>query len=299
MKLISVWGSPGGGKTTISLELAKFISQTTEKNVVLIFTEDQADPLTYLFPKLDQEGGSLGHIVATAGFNQEAIKKTLVNHKKNKNLAFLGYRDGESKRRYPDMVESQVVDLFIALGPLFDYCIVDGQSNISNDLITQYALRYGEVVMLGGGDLKSIAFFKSISSQIQDYQGIRNARHAVNNPWDFESWLMVAEKYEEKVEYFFPYSIDLQLGYLEGTSINPLDHNRHNKELLDEIDELANQLMEIDSKNENIAVKKFNKRFKVSKRTKKEKAPKPQKEKKMGHLFSFGRNKIKEDLENE
>lgn len=296
MKLISVWGSPGGGKTTISLELAKFISQTTHKNVVLIFTDDQASPLTYLFPKLEGEGGSLGSIVATAGFNQEAIKKALVNHKKNKYLAFLGYRDGESKLKYPEMVESQVMDLFIALGPLFDYCIVDCQSTIQNDLITQYALRYGEVVMLGGGDLKSIAFFKSSSSQLLDYPGVRNAHQAVNNPWDFESWLMVAEKYNEKVEYFFSYSIDIQMAYLEGTSIEPIDHNRRNQDLLDEMSGLAEFLMRQENETEEAPSKKSKKRFELGNRKKKEKAPKQAKVKKIGHFFSFGRKKKKEDL---
>ncbi|AFA47918.1 ParA family protein [Acetobacterium woodii] len=271
MKLISVWGSPGGGKTTLSVELAKKISLDTQKNVVLIFPDDQASPISYLFPSLEKEGGSLGSIVATAGFNQEAIKKTLVNHRKNKYLAFLGYRDGESRLNYPEMVESQVIDLFIALGHLFDYCIVDCQSNVMYDRITQYALRYGEVVMLGGGDLKSIAFFKSISSQIQDYPGIRQAISAVNNPWDFETWKMMAEKYNEKVTCFFPYSADLQMAYLEGTSIEPFKNNHHNKEWHDALTKLMSELLEAAAPPE---VNPDEQKSKKKNRVKKEKKPK-------------------------
>lgn len=289
MKLISVWGSPGGGKTTLSLELAKKISLDTQKNVVLIFPDDQASPISYLFPSLEKEGGSLGNIVATAGFNQEAIKKTLVNHRKNKYLAFLGYRDGESRLKYPEMVESQVMDLFIALGHLFDYCIVDCQSNVMYDRITQYALRYGEVVTLGGGDLKSIAFFKSISSQIQDYPGIRQAISAVNNPWDFETWKMMAEKYNEKVTFFFPYSADLQMAYLEGTSIEPLENNRRNKEWFEALTELIGELLE-----DGAETPEFNqdeRKFRKKSRVKKEKKPKQR------NRLSFGRKKKQEVID--
>lgn len=287
MKLISIWGSPGGGKTTISLELAKNISKKTQKNVALIFTEDQASPITYLFPNLEKEGGSLGDIVATAGFNQEAIKRTLVNHRKNKNLAFLGYRDGETKKKYVDMVESQVIDLFIALGHLFDYCIVDCQSNLQNDLITQYALRYGEVVTLGGGDLKSVAFFKGINGQIQDYPGIRKAISAVNNPWDFETWKMIAEKYNDKVEYYFPYSTDLQMAYLEGTSIDDLASNRHNRDFIDELSDLASWFIS----------GSYEKRDVDEDKQLKKKKGKKKKEHSKGLSLSFGRRRKQEVMD--
>lgn len=244
MDVITVWGSPGGGKTTLSLELAKHISEKTKENVVLIFTEDQASPLSYLFPSLNKEGGSLGKIITMAGFDQEELLNTLVNHPKNKYLAFLGYRSEDSKPSYPEVVEPQVIDLFVTLGQKFKYAIIDGQSNFHNDWITQYGLRYGSCVMVGGGDLKSIAFFNGTTAMLQDFTGFRdNVIRVLNNPWDFDSWLLVGDKYGG-IDYAFPYSMDIQMAYLEETSIKSLKQTKRNREFVDALNQLSQELIQ-------------------------------------------------------
>ncbi|MDO9492001.1 hypothetical protein [Acetobacterium sp.] len=293
MEVITVWGSPGGGKTTLSLELAKKISEETKENVVLIFAEDQASPLSYLFPSLNKEGGSLGKIITMAGFDQEELLKTLVNHPKNKYLAFLGYRSEDSKLSYPEVVEAQVIDLFVTLGQKFKYAIVDGQSNFHNDWITQYGLRYGKCIMVGGGDLKSVAFFNGTIAMLQDFSGFRDtAIRVLNNPWDFDSWLLVGDKYGG-VSYTFPYSMDIQMAYLEETSIKSLKQSKRNREFVNGLSQLSQELIQ----GEEITVQKTKKR-KVEhqmKRSQKEYVKKEKTQKRK--LFKIPFRKTKEETE--
>lgn len=293
MEIITVWGSPGGGKTTLSLELAKHISEKTKENVVLIFTEDQASPLSYLFPSLNKDGGSLGKIITMAGFDQEELLKTLVNHPKNKYLAFLGYRSEDSKSSYPEVVEPQVIDLFVTLGQKFKYAIVDGQSNFHNDWITQYGLRYGNCVMVGGGDLKSIAFFNGTTAMLQDFTGFRdNVVRVLNNPWDFDSWLLIGDKYGG-VSYSFPYSMDIQMAYLEETSIKSLKQTKRNREFVDALSQLSLELIQEEERADQKTKKR--KSGNQKKRPQKERIKKEKMLKKK--FFKFPFRKAKEETE--
>ncbi|KNZ42410.1 hypothetical protein [Acetobacterium bakii] len=296
MEVIGVWGSPGGGKTTLAMELAKTISEETKENVVLIFTEDQASPLSYLFPGRNKEGGSLGKIITMAGFDQDELIRTLVNHPKNKYLACLGYRNEDCKLSYPDVVESQVIDLFVTLGQKFKYAVVDGQSNFHNDWITQYALRYGRCVMVGGGDLKSIAFFNATTTLLQDFPGFRDsAIRVANNPWDFETWRLIGEKYGG-VQHYFPYCMDVQLAYLEERSIESIKTTKRNREFVRELSRLRESLMAETSEypHENRSTRK-------QKRSKKERIPKQRVEKfkkektRRTPIFKLPFKKVKEE----
>jgi len=261
MELIGVWGSQGSGKSTVSLELAKNIVKETNENCLLIFCEDLGSPLSFLFPGLSKSGGSLGDIITSAGFSQDELKKTLVSHPKNQHLAFLGYREEESKLTYPTVGESQVIDLFITLKQIFKYIVVDCKSDFTTDLITKYVLQEGKCLMLGGGDLKSVAFFNATLRLMNDYPGFRDRKiKAVNNPWDFETWRLIADKYAG-TEYFFPYCSEIQKMYLEERNIEDLDNSKRNRDFSVEMNDLTIQLLGLEpiSKKEAKHAKKIKK----------------------------------------
>lgn len=238
MELISIWGSPGSGKTTLSIEMAKLLTKQTQKNCLILFTDDFTSPLNYLFPSLTDKGGSLGKIVTTAGFYQDELIKGLVYHPDFKYLCFLGFRKNETRYNYSDISEMQVLDLFVSLGQLVDYVIVDCSSDFTNDPISQYALKEGKCVQVGGGDLKSISYFQDVYYLSRAYGGIRDRNiQVVNNPWDFETWKTVADQYGD-VKYYFPFAMDIQEHYLEEKSLISLNDSKHNREFINAMNQL-------------------------------------------------------------
>lgn len=242
MELISIWGSPGSGKTTLSVEMAKLLVKQNQKNCLILFTDDLTSPINYLFPSLSDKGGSLGKIVTTAGFYQDELIKGLVYHPDYKYLCFLGFRKNETRYNYSDISEMQVLDLFVSLGQLVDYVIVDCASDFTKDPISQYALKEGKCVQVGGGDLKSISYFQDVYYLSRAYGGIRDRNIQVaNNPWDFEIWKTVADQYGD-VKHYFPFVMDIQEHYLEEKSLISLNDNKHNRDFINEMNRLIQDL---------------------------------------------------------
>lgn len=282
MELISVWGSPGGGKTTIAIEIAKRISKQTQKNCLILFTDDLASPLNYLFPSLEDKGGSLGKIITTAGFYQEELVKSLVYHPDYKYMCFLGFRKNETRYNYPEISEMQVLDMFVSLGQLVDYVIVDCVTDFTNNAISQYALKEGKCVQVGGGDLKSISYFQDIHYLSRAYGGIRdNNVQVVNNPWDFDVWRTVADQYGD-VKFFFPFCMEIQEHYLEEKSLLSLN-DRMSRDFDDEMRDMIEYLLNVDMSTQNAKITQ-------KKRFKKEKQVKEKKNRKM-----FSKKKIIEE----
>lgn len=259
MKIISVWGSPGGGKTTLAVEIAKLISERSI-NCLLLFTDDFIGPINYLFPSLENRGGSLGNILMNASSVQSDILKNLVSFSDNKYLSLAGYRKSESKSNYAEISEAQILDLFVSLGQIVDCVIVDCLSNFKDDPISKYALKEGQCVQVGGGDYKSITYFQNCHNFMRDYNGaMENNTIVVNNPLDFDCWMTVANQYGGDVEFAFPFCMEVQNNYLEEKSLSKLEGARKNREFLNELNLLVESLIGYDDsakKNKKVRIKK-------------------------------------------
>jgi hypothetical protein len=147
--------------------------------------------------------------------------------------------------------------------------------------------------MVGGGDLKSIAFFNGTTAMLQDFTGFRdNVVRVLNNPWDFDSWLLVGDKYGG-VSYSFPYSMDIQMAYLEETSIKSLKQTKRNREFVDALSQLSLELIQEEERADQKTKKRKSgnqKKRPKNERIKKEKMPKKK-------LFKFPFRKAKEETE--
>ena len=113
----------------------------------------------------------------------------------------------------------------------------------------------------------------------------------LNNPWDFDSWLLVGDKYGG-VDYAFPYSMDIQMAYLEETSIKSLKQTKRNREFVDALSQLSQELLQ-----EENSVQKNKKRKPgfLAKQPKKERIKKEKTSKRK--LFKIPFRKAKEEIE--
>lgn len=98
--VLAVWGSPGSGKTTVAVRLAKYLADK-RRNVILLLCDMTAPMLPCICPAADLEcERSLGSVLAAAHVSENLVKNNLVTHKR------LGYpfpadRSGGSALRHP------------------------------------------------------------------------------------------------------------------------------------------------------------------------------------------------------
>lgn len=112
-KIIAIWGSSNSGKTTLSMKLANMLSKNN--NVMVLFTDIIAPPMGMVLPFVKEEDKSLGKLLEMVTLTQEDILKHLVTLKENKNIAFLGYSQGENITSYADYTEYRANELIINL----------------------------------------------------------------------------------------------------------------------------------------------------------------------------------------
>lgn len=96
--VLAVWGSPGSGKTTVAVRLAKYLADK-RRNVILLLCDMTAPMLPCICPAADLEcERSLGSVLAAAHVSENLVKNNLVTHKRLGYLTMLGMLKGENER---------------------------------------------------------------------------------------------------------------------------------------------------------------------------------------------------------
>lgn len=147
--------------------MAKQLSKSS--NVIILSTDIIAPPLGTILPYANEKDKSLGELLEMITLTQEDILKNLITLKGNKNIAFLGYRQGDNYKTYAEYTADRANELIINLSHLVDYLIIDASSFLQLDLLTVSSLKLAdEVIRLCGSDLKAISYFKSTIPLLTD-----------------------------------------------------------------------------------------------------------------------------------
>lgn len=215
--VLAVWGSPGSGKTTVSVKLAEYLSRKGN-NVLLVFCDMVTPPVPYIASPADLIGDkSLGSILAATHVNADLVKRNCIFNKKNKYLSIIGMQKGENVFTYPPYDERLATEFLYATEEVAPFVIVDCTSDITSDELSKAAVMNADYVLrLVNCDLKSISF---LSSQLPLLADAR---------WDVEKQIKVAsivkpneatgsmESILGSVAYRLPYSSEIEGQFLEG-----------------------------------------------------------------------------------
>lgn len=167
-QIITVWGSPGSGKTVTSMKLAKEMV-LQKKNVLLVFADlvCPALPTVVAFKnKMDQ---SIGNVLSAPFITQEIILKNCILFDGISGLSAIGYKRGDNIFTYSEYDKERAIDFFILLRSIADYVIVDCSSSLAEDILSTVALEVADqVIRLGSCDLKSVSYFSSYLPLIED-----------------------------------------------------------------------------------------------------------------------------------
>lgn len=221
--VLAVWGSPGSGKTTVAVKLAKYLADK-KKNVVLVLCDMTAPMLPCICPTSELEcERSLGSILSATHVTEPLVKYNMITHKRMAYLTMIGMLKGENEYTYASYSKVQAQELIESLRKIAPFVIIDCGSYIANDILSAVALlECDSALRLANCDLKSISY---LSSQLQLLQ---------NSKWDMDKQYKVASNIKPNhsidhmagalgsVSFKLPYSEELEEQYLAGNLFNDL-----------------------------------------------------------------------------
>lgn len=209
-KLLTIMGSPGSGKTTTAVKLARTLA-ARRKNVVLVL----CDPFTPVIPALLPAGmahdTSLGALLTAPGLTQGSILNACVPAPGSGYISLLGYRTGESLMGYPKVTRDKALELFVSLRYLADYVIIDCTAIFEADPASFVAIEAADrVLKMVTANLKGISWFQTHSPMLADSR-YRKERQmtAIGNLKVGQDWESVSGQYGG-IDYMLPYTAELE-----------------------------------------------------------------------------------------
>lgn len=170
IQMIALWGTPGSGKTTLSVRLAKQLADE-KKNVLLIHDDVFCPVLPITFPALPKGDGekSLGKVLSSPAIDQTLILKNIINLKYSDYIGVLGHQKGENPLTYPEYTKETAVDFILLSKHLVDVVIVDCTSMTTESILTITALEMADkVIRLTTADFKGLSYLKSMLPLLAD-----------------------------------------------------------------------------------------------------------------------------------
>lgn len=231
-KIIAVIGSPGSGKTTVTLKLAQELYCSTSSGVVIYLSPSLKVPsLGVLFPNYTPDSiFSLGTMFDKTDIYEEDILNHLVTVKSMQNFGCLGYKAGENKNTFAQLTDDKVKCLFDVLNIMAGYIFVDCTDE-DNDLISQYALGMAdEVLMVLSPDLKSMVYLSSNETLLG-----HNAERAVKilnvNENELYSPVDDVRTNVKNISYVLPFSKQIRGQHLDGLLYERAKDQKYRTEL--------------------------------------------------------------------
>lgn len=221
--VLAVWGSPGSGKTTVAVKLAKHIADQ-KKNVVLLLCDMTAPMLPCICPPSELEyEHSLGSVLAAAHVTEALIKHNLVTLKKSSHLTILGMKKGENEFTYPPYEEVQAKELLDGLRKIAPFIVVDCSSYISRDILSAVSIMEADSVLrLTNADLKSVSYLSSQLPLLRDSKWDADKQYKIaSNVKSHQAGEQIGQAFGS-VAFTLTHSQELEEQYLSGNLLSDL-----------------------------------------------------------------------------
>lgn len=160
-KVITVWGSPGSGKSMFCCILAKAL--TKEKLKAIIINADLSTPMlpVWLPEQMIEANASIGQVLSAMEIDTTLVASKVTVLKSYPFIGVMGYSAGENPLSYPEVKYDMVLKLVEAAGKLVDFVILDCCSNMTN-VFTPAAIEAGDaIVRILTPDLKGVNYLKA------------------------------------------------------------------------------------------------------------------------------------------
>lgn len=223
VQVLAVWGSPGSGKTTVSVRLAKYLADQ-KRNVVLLLCDMTAPMLPCICPPAELEcERSLGSILAATHVTDTLIRQNCVTLKKMSHLTLIGMLKGENVFTYPAYTKELAAELIDHLRDIAPYVIVDCGSCIAHDILSAVALLEADTVLrLVNCDLKSVSYLSSQLPLLKDQKWDADKQYKAASDVKSNQAGEHIEQVLGSVAFQIPHSSELENLALEGNLLGEL-----------------------------------------------------------------------------
>lgn len=160
-KIITVWGSPGSGKSMFCCILAKAL--TRDKRKAIIINGENGIPMlpVWMPDQLIETNVSVGQVRSSVEIDTSLVASHVTVLKNYPFIGLMGYSAGETPLSYPEVHYQMVRQLIIAAAKLTDFLILDCSSNMTN-VFTPAAIESGDIIVrILTPDLKGINYLKA------------------------------------------------------------------------------------------------------------------------------------------
>lgn len=167
-KVITVWGSPGSGKSMFCCILAKAL--TRDKQKAIIINADISVPMlpVWLPEQMIETGASIGHVLTSVDIDTTLVASKVTVLKSYPFIGLMGYTAGENPLSYPEIRYEMVLRLIESAAKLVDFVICDCSSNMTN-FFTPAAIEAADtVVRILTPDLKGVNYLKAHQPLLTD-----------------------------------------------------------------------------------------------------------------------------------
>ena len=167
-KVITVWGSPGSGKSMFCCILAKAL--TRDKQKAIIINADISVPMlpVWLPEQMIETGASIGHVLTSVDIDTTLVASKVTVLKSYPFIGLMGYTAGENPLSYPEIRYEMVLRLIESAAKLVDFVICDCSSNMTN-FFTPAAIEAADtVVRILTPDLKGVNYLKAHQPLLND-----------------------------------------------------------------------------------------------------------------------------------
>lgn len=186
-KIISVFGPPNSGKTTLSVAMSEALAEKGY-NVCLVCCDKVVPAIPVLLPQSVTKAGaamdvrhSVGKILNCVDFSESDILKQCVYTKKYKKIILMGYAYGENENTYPLPTDFDVFSFYGKLSDMVDYVIIDCANNITEPLSRVGIEHSDNVIRVAGGSYKDITYYASNETIIPEGE-VKRDRHIIVAP---------------------------------------------------------------------------------------------------------------------
>ncbi|XBX06498.1 hypothetical protein QMP26_40130 [Enterocloster clostridioformis] len=167
-KTITVWGSPGSGKSMFCCILAKAL--TRDKRKAIIISGEPGIPMlpVWLPEQITTTAVSIGQVLTSVEIDTSLVASHVTVLKNYPYIGLMGYCAGENPLSYPEADYQMVLQLISSAKKLVDYVILDCGSAMTN-VFTPAAIESGDlVVRIVTPDLKGINYLKAHQPLLAD-----------------------------------------------------------------------------------------------------------------------------------